>query len=65
MTINYSDPELLNVDIPDDFLSKIYLARCSSDFEKSCSGPEGLIADFNIWGRALSLKEATDWTTCR
>ena len=65
MNFNYPDPGLTEVVIPSDFLSKVYLARCSFNYSNSCSGPEGQISDFNIWDRALSQKEAEDWTTCR
>ncbi len=53
------------VDIPEDFLNKTYLARCSFDFKNTCSTPDGQISDFNIWSRALSEQEAKDWTSCK
>jgi dissimilatory sulfite reductase (desulfoviridin) alpha/beta subunit len=65
MNVNGSYPSLKETKIPEEFLSKVYLARCSFDYDKGCSSPEGQISDFNIWDRALSEKEATDWTSCR
>ena len=65
LNINYPDKEMTMVDIPEDFLSKVYLARCSFDYKFTCSTPEGQISDFNIWKRALTQREAEDWTTCR
>ena len=56
---------MTKVDIPTDFLNKTYLARCSFDFKYTCSTPEGQISDFNIWSRALTRKEAEEWTSCR
>ena len=58
-------PEMTEVEIPEDFLSKVYIARCGFDFKKTCSGPEGQISDFNIWKRFLSPQEMIDFTTCK
>ena len=65
LNIDTPDPDLNKVEFPPDFLSKIYLARCSLDFKKTCSTPEGQISDFNIWKKPLSTKEMMDFTTCR
>ncbi len=56
---------MTEVEIPENFLSKIYIARCAFDYKFTCSTPEGQISDFNIWKRALTQEEAEDWTTCR
>ncbi len=63
--LNINFPPLPDVNIPPNFLSKIYLARCSFNYTAACSAPEGKITDFNVWDKALSLQEAKDWTTCR
>ncbi len=53
------------VDIPEDFLSKIYLGRCGYDYNYACASPEGRIADFNVWDRFLSTEQLMDWTSCK
>ncbi len=63
--IDSGDPDFTGVTIPDDFLPKIYLARCPFNYSFACSAPEGQIADFNVWRRALTVEEAKDWTSCR
>lgn len=60
-----NDPDLLNVEIPRDFLSKLYIGRCSFDFKKTCSSPMAELADLNVWSRFLSIDELKAWTTCR
>lgn len=65
MNLNNVDLSVKDVQIPGDFLSKVYLARCSFDYKGTCSSPEGQISDFNVWDRALKLSELEDWTTCR
>ncbi len=65
LNIDYADPDLKEVQIPEDFLNKTYLARCSFDYKFTCSTPEGQISDYNVWSRALTLQEAEDWTTCK
>lgn len=65
MNINYADPAMTGVVFPPNFLSKVYIGRCSFDFKQTCSTPEGQLTDFNMWDRALSLKEMEDWTTCQ
>ena len=59
------DPEFTEVEIPTDFLSKVYVGRCNFDYKATCSGPGSEFADLNIFGRALTEQEAQDWTTCR
>ncbi len=63
--MNYPNEELKGTVVPRDILNKTYLARCGFDFKNSCSTLEGEIADFNVWDRAFTVKEAEDWTTCR
>ena len=65
MNINFADEGMTKVHIPNDFLSKIYLGRCSFDYKNSCSSPEGQITDFNIWDRPLTAEEAIEFTTCK
>ncbi len=65
LNVNFTDPQLVNVSIPADFLSKVYLGRCAYDYINTCSLPGGQISDFNVWSRALTEKEMQDWTTCR
>ena len=66
LNVNHSDPlGLSNVTIPHDFLTKTYLGRCSFDYKGDCSGPQGEIADFNVWDRALSQGEMERFTTCK
>ncbi len=65
MNIDFADEGLTEVVIPRDFLSKIYLSRCSFDYKVACSAPDGQITDFNVWNRPLTVREAQDWTTCR
>ena len=56
---------MTQVDIPEDFLSKVYVGRCSFDFNNGCASPEGKITDFNMWDRFLSTEQLNDWTQCR
>ena len=63
--VNFEEPELRNVEIPTDFLTKTYLGRCNFDYKASCSGPQGEIADFNVWSTAKSVQELKDWTKCK
>ncbi len=65
INVNYANPELTNAAIPRDLLNKTYIARCGFDFKMSCSTLKGEVADFNMWDRAFSQKEAEDWTTCK
>lgn len=65
MNIDYPNPNLEDVEIREDFLSKIYIARCSFDYKFTCSGPEGQVADFNMWKRPLTAREMIDFTTCK
>ena len=65
LNIDFVDPLLKSVVIPGDFLNKTYVGRCSYDYKAGCSNPGGMIADFNVWDRALTEKEMHDWTTCR
>ena len=65
MNVDQADPDLTQVAIPDDFLSKVYLARCALDYKNTCSSPQGEITDFNIWSKALTPDEMKDFTTCR
>ena len=62
--VNYADPNLADVVIPEDFLTKIYLARCSYNYSNSCSSPQGQISDFNIWDEFKSDQFLLEWTTC-
>ncbi len=65
LSINRADPEMTEVEFPDDFLSKVFVGRCSYDFNNGCSSPEGRITDFNIWDRFLSTEQLIEWTTCK
>ncbi len=62
---NHPDPEMTHVQIPEDFLSKVFLGRCSNEYKYACSSPEGQYTDLNIWDRFLSAEELIQWTTCR
>ena len=64
MVVNYPDKELVGLNFPQDILSKIYLGSCAYAYKGSCSGPEGELADFNMWSKALSLEEMKDFTSC-
>lgn len=64
-TVDYHDPELVNLTIPEDFLSKIYILRCAYNYTPDCSSPKAKLTDFNVWDRALTRDEALDWTSCR
>ena len=63
LNINHADPNVRNVQIPEDFLSHIQLGACSYD-SASCISPEGELSDFNVWDRFLSDEEVLQWTTC-
>lgn len=56
---------LTEVQIPDDFLSKLYLGRCSYDIRHVCSSPESQYTDLNVWDRMLNMEELVSWTTCK
>ncbi len=56
---------LMGVEIPRDFLSKVYIQRCEFNYTNTCASPEGQFTDFNVWDRPLSQEEAEEWTTCR
>ncbi len=64
-SINHPDPEMTLVDIPEDFLEKIYLGRCAYDFNYACSSPESQYTDLNIWDKFLSTEKLMQWTTCQ
>ena len=64
MNINGNYP-LTDVDIPENFLSHVYIARCPFDYKLTCSSPTGEISDFNVWNRSLTEEEALEWTTCK
>ena len=65
MNMNGSQPNLVDTVIPPDFLTKIYLGRCAFDYQPGCTTPGAQITDFNVWDRALTQQEATDWTSCK
>ncbi len=56
---------MTGVDIPEDFLTKVYLGRCSYDYKFACSSPESQYTDFNVWDRFLSTEDLVKWTTCQ
>ena len=56
---------LKRVEIPEDFLSKIYVQRCEFNYTNTCSAPDGMFTDLNVWDRALTQEEAEAWTSCR
>ncbi len=65
-SVNHPDPEMTQVYIPEDFLTKVYLGRCSNvDKKYACSSPESQYTDFNIWDRFLSTEELIKWTSCQ
>ena len=66
-TLNMRDPDptFTKVQIPGDFLSKVFIGMCNFEYKKTCSGPRSEFADLNIFGRELTQDEAQDWTTCR
>ncbi len=57
--------DLTKLVFPEDWLSKVYLGRCSYDYGFACSSPESQYADLNIWDRFLSTEELVQWTTCQ
>ncbi len=63
--VHVGNTKLTEVQIPGDFLTKVYLGRCSLDYKNNCSAPEGKFTDFNVWDRALPLQEMMDWTECK
>ena len=65
MNMNASQPNLVDTVIPRDFLTKLYVGRCAFDFKGGCTTPGGLFTDLNVWDRALSVEEATQWTSCK
>ena len=65
MNMNGTEPNLENVVIPPDFLTKVYIGRCAFSYQKGCTTPGGLFTDFNVWDRFLTEQEAVDWTACR
>ena len=65
MSVDKPEPNLKNVEIPQDFLTKVHIGRCAHNFTGGCTTAGGLLSDFNIWSRALSEEEANDWTSCK
>ncbi len=61
---NHPDEEMTQVEIPKDFLSKVFLGRASYDYKYSASSPESQYADLNIWDRFLTTEELVKWTVC-
>ena len=55
LNINHKEPNVAEVVIPTDFLSKLHLGRCSYSFKGKCTAPGALFTDFNVWSQALSL----------
>lgn len=55
---------MTQVEIPKDFLSKVFLGRASYDYKYSASSPESQYADLNIWDRFLTTEELVKWTVC-
>ena len=55
--MNHEEPNLANVEIPPDFLSKLHLGRCAYNYKGKCTTPGGSFTDFNVWSRALSEME--------
>ena len=62
---NIIDDSLRNLVFPENFLSLIYLGRCNYNFSGSCASHGAQITDFNIWDRALSEQEMSQWTKCQ
>ncbi len=56
---------MTDVDIPEDFLSKVLIGRCNRDFRYGCSPPEGQLTDFNIWDKFISTEQLMKWTSCK
>ncbi len=56
---------MTEVDLPESFLSRFFLGRCSYAGEYACSSPESQYADLNIWDRFLSTEQLVNWTMCR
>ena len=65
LNINFVDDDLSELEIPIELLVKVHLLRCTNAYELTCTTPGGMVTDFNIWDRALSVQEIRDWTTCK
>ena len=65
MNIDYNHEELTQVQFPGEILNHIYIGRCAFDHRGSCTGPQGRMTDFNMWKRALTIPEMTDFTMCK
>ena len=55
---------LKDVILPENLLDLIYVGRCVK-MEHSCSVHAGDITDVNLWNKALTFEEMTDWTSCQ
>ena len=65
MNINQSAPALNDNVIPPDFLTKLYVGRCSYDHRGGCTTRGAQFSDVNVWSRALAEQEAINWTSCQ
>ncbi len=65
LSVNGPNPDLTEVEVPEDFLGKVALGRCNVDSDNGCSPPEGQITDFNMWDTFLDTPFLEDWTQCR
>ena len=65
MNVNFVDENLKDLEVPINLLLKVHLLRCNNGYDLDCTTPGGMVTDFNIWDRAFSPEELTDWTTCR
>ncbi len=65
MNINFLDESLSELKIPRELAYKVHLMGCNNNFTRDCTAPGGLVTEFNLWDRGLSLQEMKEWTTCR
>ena len=66
--INHIDEDAKNVTFTKDLLDSIYIGQHQSVAETEKNGYPvhfGSFTDVNIWNRALSTDEMTNWTNCR
>ncbi len=62
---NHPDPDMTEVEIPEDFLSSVFLGRSNYDYKFYGSSPQSQYTDLNIWNKFLGEEELVAWTTCQ
>jgi hypothetical protein len=65
LNVNGVDKKLVDLSIPLELLTKIYLTRCFNEFESNCVTPGGIVTDFNVWDKEMDEKQLKSWTTCQ